>query len=137
MVAAVEPIEPIAPVITPMPDKPDKPDKSAAASKSRGKGATRTSARPGSGPIATVGAAEIQAALAGIRAAVAQCSEFGIPGTTVRVEVAISVDGKVVEATAPKSMQGSELGDCVEKAARQARFPALVEAQRVTLTLRM
>ncbi len=128
---AVEPAEPVESVIAPIPDKP------AAGGKSRGKSAARTSARPESGPIATVGAPQIQAALAGIRAAVAECSELGIPGTTVRVEVAINVDGKVVEATAQKSVQGSELGDCVEKAARQARFPALVEAQRVTLTLRM
>jgi TonB family protein len=84
-----------------------------------------------------VGNAEIQAAIAGIGGALTQCGELGIPGTTVRVEVTISTAGKVVEATAPKSVQGSELGDCVEKAARKARFPALVEAQRVTLPLRL
>jgi hypothetical protein len=104
----------------------------------RGKTSTRPTPRPASSaPIASVGNAEIQAAIAGIGGALTQCGELGIPGTTVRVEVTISTAGKVVEATAPKSVQGSELGDCVEKAARKARFPALVEAQRVTLPLRL
>jgi len=112
-------------------------DKPAATKKSKSKIAPRTSTPPASAPLAALGPSQIQSALAGIRDAVAQCSELGIPGTTLRVEVAVSIDGKVVEATAPKSVQGSELGDCVEKAARRVRFPALVEAQRVTLTLRL
>ncbi len=123
------PGEPAEPIVEPTPDKPT--------TKSKGKSAPKTSTRPASGPIAAIGPSQIQSALTGIRDAVAGCSELGIPGTTLRVEVAVSVDGKVVEATAPKSVQGSELGDCVEKAARRARFPALVEAQRVTLTLRL
>ena len=131
VIEPVMPVMPVMPVIAPVADKPP------AAGKSRGKAGKGVPARSASGPIAAVGASQIQAALAGIRDAVAQCSEFGIPGTTVRVEVAVGVDGKVVEATAPKSVQGSELGDCVEKAARRARFPALVEAQRVTLALRL
>jgi serine/threonine-protein kinase len=123
------PDAPVTPPALPAPDKP--------ATKSKGKTAPKTSTRPASGPIAAIGSSQIQSALAGIRDAVAGCSELGIPGTTLRVEVAVSVAGKVVEATAPKSVQGSELGDCVEKAARRARFPALVEALRVTLTLRL
>ena len=97
----------------------------------------RPSAATPSGPLAALGTAEIQAAIAEIRGALAPCSEFGIPGTTIRVSATVSPEGKVLEATAPSSVAGSELGDCVEKAARQLRFPALAQAQRVTLPLRL
>jgi serine/threonine protein kinase len=84
-------------------------------------------------PLATLGESEIQAGIAGID--LTKCSELGIPGTTLHVEVAVSVEGKVIEASLPKSIRGSELADCIERAVRRAQFPALIEMQRVSLPL--
>ena len=89
------------------------------------------------GPLAALGTAEIQAAIARVRAPLAKCSEFGIPGTTIRVAATVNGEGKVIDAAAPSSVAGSELGDCVEQVARQVRFPALVQTLQVTLPLRL
>jgi serine/threonine protein kinase len=90
-----------------------------------------------SAPLAALGDAEIRAAAAGIRSALAACDDLGIPGTTYKVDVDVGTDGKVTGATAHKPARGSDLGDCVEKAAAKARFPAIESPQRVTLALRL
>ena len=135
-VIATPPVITTPPEPDPQPVPEDIPEPAAPAP---GKSAPRKrppAAAP-SGPLAALGTAEIQAAIAKIRGALDQCSEFGIPGTTVRVAATVSPEGKVLDATAPSSVAGSELGDCVEKAARQLRFPTLAQAQRVTLPLRL
>ena len=90
-----------------------------------------------SSPVAALGDAELKAAAASVQGALKACSAHGIPGTVVKVDVQVGTDGKVDQATAHKPIGGSVLGNCVEKAARAARFPELTAPQKATLPLRI
>ena len=88
-------------------------------------------------PVAALGDADLRAAAASVQGALKACGALGIPGTSVKVDVQVGVDGKVDQATAHKPIGGSALGICVEKAARGARFPALTSPQKATLALKL
>ena len=90
-----------------------------------------------SSTVAALGDAELKAAAASVQGALKACSAHGIPGTVVKVDVQVGTDGKVDQATAHKPIGGSVLGNCVEKAARAARFPELTAPQKATLPLRI
>jgi serine/threonine protein kinase len=87
--------------------------------------------------VASLSGADLTAAAASVSGALKECSALGIAGTTIKVDVEVGTDGKVTAATAHKPIHGSGLGNCVEKAARKARFPALTSAQKTTIALRL
>ncbi len=55
----------------------------------------------------------------------------------VKVDITVNLAGKVIHAQAHKPQRGSALGQCVEQAAIAAKFPALTQAQSVTMALRL
>jgi len=135
------PVAQPVPEDTPEPAAPE-PEQPAgkAAKKTKEPKAAKTSTPPApksQAPLAALGDAEIKAAAAGLSGALQDCAELGLPGTTYKVDVEVGTNGKVTSATAHKPARGSDLGNCIEKAAERARFPALASPQRATLALRL
>jgi serine/threonine-protein kinase len=136
---APAPVEP-SPAVTPDPgDSPPEPAPPAGKTVQSGKPgkSSKSEKHANRAPLAALGSAEIRAAVDGLSGALEPCGELGLPGATYKVDVDVNTDGRVTGATAHKPARGSEIGNCVEKAARKARFPALQSTQRVTLLLRL
>lgn len=124
--ADVPAVEPPASADEPEPVDPSKTKKQ-----------TRPRTEPAKTPKDVLGDADIRAAAASVAGALVECSRHGIPGLVVKVDVHVGESGKVERASAHKPQQGSILGNCVEQAARRARFPSLRAPQDVTLPLRL
>ncbi|MDC0675938.1 serine/threonine-protein kinase [Nannocystis radixulma] len=139
-----EPAPPVArpvPGDTPEPATPEPEQPAKAAKKAKEPKAAKATPPPttpkSQAPLASLGDAEIKAAAAGLSGALQDCAELGLPGTTYKVDVEVGTNGRVTSATAHKPARGSDLGNCIEKAAERARFPAVTSPQRVTLALRL
>ncbi|MCA9659053.1 MAG: hypothetical protein KC486_11970, partial [Myxococcales bacterium] len=96
----------------------------------------RGGSKPAAAPKQALTSADLSAAAGSVRKALGGCSG-GLPGMVIKVDVTVSAAGKVTRASAHKPQRGSALGNCVEQAARKARFPALVAAADATLALRL
>nr|WP_263429862.1 serine/threonine-protein kinase [Nannocystis pusilla] len=136
--------EPALPVARPVPEEPATPEPeqpAKAAKKAKEPKAAKATPPPATPksqtPLASLGDAEIKAAAAGLSGALQDCAELGLPGTTYKVDVEVGTNGRVTSATAHKPARGSDLGNCIEKAAERARFPAVTSPQQVTLALRL
>ncbi len=74
--------------------------------------------------------AELRQGFAKVESLARECRKLGVPGAVVHVQLRVTAEGKVEEATARKPYQGTSLGHCVEAAASKARFPAARAGQR-------
>lgn len=118
------------------PDVTSTPEPDTAKTTTKAKAKTKTKAKSAAPAKAALSSADLSAAAKSVKKALASCTG-GLPGMVVKVDVTVSTAGKVTSARAHKPQRGSALGNCVEQAAKRARFPRLVSVQDETVSFRL
>lgn len=84
-----------------------------------------------------IGDEERKRSAAAVRKAMADCRRLATPGMLLKIDVAVGVDGKVIEALAQGQARGTDLGRCAENAARETRFSSIPAAETLTLEIQL
>ena len=112
------------------------PDPDTGRTKTKAKTKAKAKAKSAAPAKASLSSADLSSAAKSVKKALASCTG-GLPGMVVKVDVTVSTSGQVTSARAHKPQRGSALGNCVEQAAKRARFPRLVSAQDETVSFRL
>ncbi len=118
------------------PDVTSTPAPDAEKTKAKAKSKTKSKPKSAAPAKAALSSADLSSAAKSVKKALASCTG-GLPGMVVKVDVTVSTAGKVTSARAHKPQRGSALGNCVEQAAKRARFPRLLSAQDETVSFRL